>query len=202
MKKEIAEESIAELRHAAAGIADELDPDPGHARQVTRLSLRLFDELEPLHHLGGYARVILETAAMLHDTGWARTTTGKHHKHSRNIILESDLPGLGKRDRLMCAVTARYHRKAEPNAERHRRYASMSAKERNIVEWCAAILRFADGLDRGHCDAVKDLKCRIGNDNIKISLDTRGDCETEVWGARRKEGLLRAKTGKELVIKR
>jgi exopolyphosphatase/guanosine-5'-triphosphate,3'-diphosphate pyrophosphatase len=202
MTREIPEDMMSDLQRAVAEISEKHDPDPGHARQVTRLALRLFDELESLHHLGGYERVILETAAMLHDTGWSRTTSGKHHKHSRNIILESDLPGMGKRDRLMCAVTARYHRKAEPNAERHRRYASMSGKEKNVVDWLAAILRVADGLDRGHCDAVRDLRCRIGNDNIKIILDARGDCETEVWGARRKEGLLRSRTGKELVIKR
>jgi exopolyphosphatase/guanosine-5'-triphosphate,3'-diphosphate pyrophosphatase len=202
MKMEIAEDTATELRRVVAEITAWHDPDPGHARQVTRLSLKLFDELEPLHKLGGYERIILETAAMLHDTGWSRTNTGKHHKHSRNIILESDLHGMGKRDRLMCAVTARYHRKAEPNAERHRRYASMSAKERNVVEWLAAILRVADGLDRGHCGAVRNLECKIGNENIKITLDARGDCETEIWGARRKDGLLRAKTGKELVMKR
>jgi exopolyphosphatase/guanosine-5'-triphosphate,3'-diphosphate pyrophosphatase len=202
MKSDATEDRTAVLRETAAEVAAELDPDPGHARQVTKLALQLFGELAPLHHLGEHERLMLEISALLHDTGWSRSLSGKHHKHSRDIILETDLPGLRKRERLMCALIARYHRKAEPAAKRHKRFAALSDRERNIVEWLAGILRVADGLDRGHCDAIRNVSCRIGSDDIKIRLEARGDCETEIWGARRKENLLRRKTGKELVIKK
>lgn len=202
MTKRKADGVATPLVLAATAIMERLDPDPAHARQVTRLALRLFDELAGEHRLTEHERGILEAAGLLHDTGWSRTLSGKHHKHSRDIILESDLPGLGKRDRTVCALTARYHRRAEPDPRRHRSLDGLSAKERNAVEWLAAILRVADGLDRSHADCVRDLRCRVSGSRIDLRIEACEQYRTEIWGAMQKAGLLMRKTGKDLVIKR
>jgi len=67
--------------------------DEGHARQVARLALTLFDELATLHQLPAAARPYLEVAALLHDIGHA-VNYQKHHKHTQYLIMNSDLPGL------------------------------------------------------------------------------------------------------------
>lgn len=170
--------------------ARRLDPDPGHDEQVTRLALALFDELGDLHGLAPADRRLLEIAGRLHDIGWSRVVGGKHHKHSRDLILELDIPGLSKADRRLCALVARYHTKAEPDPERHRRFAGLEAPDRRRVEWLAGILRVADGLDREHEDAIDTVRCAVTAAELTIALAGRGDLEGAHAGAARKDGLL------------
>ncbi len=40
-----------------------------HARQVAKLSLKLFDKLQPLHRMGNSERIWLRVASLLHDVG-------------------------------------------------------------------------------------------------------------------------------------
>ena len=48
-----------------------------------------------------------------------------------------------------------------------------------------ALLRLADGLDRGRAGAVEHVHVRLGPSLVVGDLDTRGDAELELWGARR-----------------
>jgi exopolyphosphatase/guanosine-5'-triphosphate,3'-diphosphate pyrophosphatase len=175
-----------------------LDPDPGHSEQVTTLVLALFDGLRSLHGYGATERRLLEIAGRLHDIGWSRVVSGKHHKLSRDLILELDIPGLDKQDRLLCALVARYHTKALPDASRHQQFASLDPDRRELVEWLAGMLRVADGLDCNHANAVDQLKCDVGNKAITIKIQTAGDCRTEVERARQKQDLLEEKTGRRI----
>ncbi|HSB35122.1 MAG TPA: HD domain-containing protein, partial [Nitrospirota bacterium] len=111
------------------------DPDPGHSERVTTLALALFDGLRSLHGYGPTERRLLGIASRLHDIGWSRVVSGKHHKLSRDMILKLDIPGLDERDRLLCALVARYHTKALPDASRHRGFVSLDAERRELVEW-------------------------------------------------------------------
>src|SRR5512139_1495663 len=128
------------------------DPDVAHSEHVTVLALVLFDGLRGLHGYGPGERRLLEIAGRLHDIGWSRVVSGKHHKLSRDMVLELDIPGLDERDRLVCALIARYHTKALPDASRHREFASLGSDGRELVEWLAGILRVSDGLDCNHAN--------------------------------------------------
>jgi exopolyphosphatase/guanosine-5'-triphosphate,3'-diphosphate pyrophosphatase len=174
------------------------DPDPAHNEQVTNLALALFDGLGELHGYGPAERRLLEIAARLHDIGWSRVVSGKHHKVSRDMILELDIPGLDKRDQLTGALIARYHTKAPPDASRHRGFASLDADRRELVEWLAGMLRVADGLDCSHARAVGRLACEVSRKAIAIHLQSAGDCRTEIEGARQKQDLLEGKTGRRI----
>jgi len=174
------------------------DPDPAHNEQVTHLAVALFDELRGLHGYGPAERRLLEIAGRLHDIGWSRVVSGKHHKLSRDMILELDIPGLDKRDQMACALIARYHTKAMPDASRHRRFASLDPDRRERVEWLAGMLRVADGLDCSHARAVGGLACEVNREAIVIHLQSEGDCRTEIEGAREKHDLLEAKGGRRI----
>ncbi len=175
-----------------------LDPDPGHSEQVTILALALFDGLRSLHGYGATERRLLEIASRLHDIGWSRVVSGKHHKLSRDLILELDIPGLDEQDRLLCALMARYHTKALPDPSRHHHFASLDPDRRELVEWLAGMLRVADGLDCTHTNAVEQLTCDVGNKAITIQIQTTGDCRTEIERARQKQDLLEEKTGRRI----
>jgi exopolyphosphatase/guanosine-5'-triphosphate,3'-diphosphate pyrophosphatase len=174
------------------------DPDPGHNEQVTHLALSLFDGLRQLHGYGPRKRCLLEISGRLHDIGWSQAVSGRHHKLSRDMILELDIPGLDKKDRLLCALVARYHTKALPDASRHRQFASLDRDRRDRVEWLAGILRVADGLDCTHACAVRKVACTVADKGITIQLTTEHDCRTEIQGGRKKQDLLSQKTGRNI----
>ena len=174
------------------------DPDPAHNEQVTTLALDLFDGLRSFHGYGPTERRLLEIAGRLHDIGWSRVVSGKHHKLSRDLILELDIPGLDEEDRFLCALIARYHTKGMPDASRHRQFASLDSDRRGLVEWLAGILRVADGLDCSHAKVIRGLACDVGGKTIVIRLEAPGDCRVEIEGARKKQDLLERKTGRRI----
>jgi exopolyphosphatase / guanosine-5'-triphosphate,3'-diphosphate pyrophosphatase len=174
------------------------DPDPAHSEQVTTLALVLFDGLRVLHGYGPGERRLLEIAGRLHDIGCSRVASGKHHKLSRDLILELDIPGLDEEDRWVCALIARYHTKALPDASRHRQFASLDSDRRQLIEWLAGILRVADGLDYSHAKVVGGVACGVGDKAITMRLDATGDCRAEVERARQKQELLERKTGRRI----
>ncbi|MDP2839829.1 MAG: HD domain-containing protein [Syntrophales bacterium] len=192
---------IGEPLASAKRLADATNPDRHHMAQVTKLALALFDKLMDLHGLGARDRLLLEITALLHDIGWSRTTDGGHHKHSRDMILEAELPGLTEGERTLCALIARYHNKAEPDVSRHKGFAALKKKERALVSWLAAILRVADGLDCTHRCAVRIGDCELSRKRLTISLAARGESAAEISGAENKSSLLGRMADRELVFR-
>jgi len=174
------------------------DPDPAHNEQVTILALALFDGLRGFHGYGPTERRLLEVASRLHDIGWSQGVSGKHHKLSRDLLLDLDIPGLDKRDQFLCALVARYHTKALPDASRHQQFASLDPDRRDRVEWLAGMLRVADGLDCTHANRVQKIACTAGKRAITIRIESEDDCRTEVERARQKQDLLEQKTGRRI----
>lgn len=140
-------------------LAESCAYDGAHARQVTRLALRLFDELVELHQLGAQERLRLECAALLHDIGWQSGEKG-HHRASLQMILESPLLPFNFQERAVIGCIARYHRNSLP-ALTHQVYAALETREQETVTKLAALLRLAEGLDHDHKQRIKDVTCRI-----------------------------------------
>jgi exopolyphosphatase/pppGpp-phosphohydrolase len=142
-----------------------------HAMQVAKLSLKLFDKLQPLHRMGNSERIWLRVASLLHDMG--KSVSGEfHHKASRDIIVkQADLP-FRKRVRKMIGLVARYHRGALPN-DSHKYYRGLKDDEKQCVRILAAILRLADGLDAGHKELVTDLACEVQRKRTVIYVMAR-----------------------------
>lgn len=147
-------------------ITTKLDPDPGHAEQVCRLSLMLFDELQPIHGLGNDEKNLLKAAALLHDIGWS-IFDKPHHKASRDLILADSHIPFSKKERKQVALIARYHRKTSPK-EDHAIYSTLNADEQRSIRYCAGILRIADVLDRSHQSLVQSLTCQVTDGEICI----------------------------------
>ena len=145
----------------------------GHAKQVTRLALALFDELANLHRLSSKERRILELSGLLHDIG----QKGHHIRSVRMILADRTLP-VTSRERTIVALVARYHRKRIP--ERHGRlFSGLSAKDKKRVLMLAALLRIADGLDFTHGGPVRSLSCTIGKEEVTCFPAMEGDGRIE-----------------------
>ncbi len=190
--------SEAAMLRSARRLAEECNSEPAHSEQVTRLALRLFDELADLHGLGARQRLWLHLAGILHDIGWAEGRQG-HHKTSQRIILQSPLPGLDERERRIVACVARYHRKALPKPA-HEPYALLDGSDRHSVDVLAGLLRVADGLDCDHLSAVRDLDCQVLPRRIIVRCQARFRVEAERQKALDKGDLFNAVFRRRLLV--
>ena len=155
---------------SAYELAENSHYDQPHAQQTAFLSLRLFDELNPLHELGSAERFWLLAAAILHDAGIATEGRHSHHKTALFMILNVRSLKFNEKERLLIGSIARYHRKSLPTI-RHDHFAALSSDEKRSVSILSGILRVADGLDFTHNQRISDLDCKI--DLRKIRIDCK-----------------------------
>jgi exopolyphosphatase/guanosine-5'-triphosphate,3'-diphosphate pyrophosphatase len=155
-----------------------------HSRQDARLAARLFDLTADLHHLDEQYRNLLYCAGLLHDIGYVEGYWG-HHKTAYRLIMKARLPGLIERERRIVANVARYHRGARPKLS-HKGFAALEPDDREIVTVLGALLRLADGLDRGHTDAVRDLDVWLQDDRLVVLVDCPFGCGSEIWAGEKK----------------
>jgi len=170
-----------------------------HCRQDARLAVQLFDLLSDLHDLDDRARELLYLAGLLHDIGYVDGYEG-HHKTAYRLIMGADLPGLTDREQRIVANVARYHRGARPKVK-HKGFAALDAEDREMVVTLGALLRLADGLDRGHCAAVRGMDARLAGDCLVILVDCPFGCGSEIWAAEKKGRFLGDVLGVRLQVR-
>lgn len=162
-----------------------------HAEQVRRLALQLFDQLGTRIGSEPGDREVLADAALLHDVGY-HISHEKHHKHSYHLIRHADLLGMTPTEQAAVANIARYHRGAPPK-KKHDDFAKLDRALRARIVRLSAVLRVADGLDRGHASAVHHVDVRWAQGRCRIApvpMAGAGALRLELWGASRKAALL------------
>lgn len=162
-----------------------------HARQVRRLALQLYDQLASRLGCEPGDREILADAALLHDVGY-HISYERHHKHSYHLILHADLLGVTPQEQVAIANVARYHR-GKPPKKTHENFGGLDRALRRRIARLAALLRVADGLDRGHVGAVDTVTVTCERREVRIAataVPESGALRLELWGASRKSQLL------------
>ncbi|HYW51415.1 MAG TPA: Ppx/GppA phosphatase family protein, partial [Gemmatimonadaceae bacterium] len=162
-----------------------------HAQHVQKLALQLFDAIGTRIGCAPEDRDTLRDAALLHDTGY-HISYNQHHKHSYHLIVHAELLGVSPEEQVVMANVARYHRGSMPK-EKHPEFAQLSRDQQQRVRRLAALLRVADGFDRGHVCAVQQVKVRWTERALRVTpvFDPRArGTRLELWGASRKSDLL------------
>ena len=173
-----------------------LEYDQQHAEHVRELSLMLFDQLQPVHHLPPQARVQLEAGALLHDVGHRVSHRG-HHKHGEYLALNGDIPGLEGRDRNLVGAIVRYHnRKSTPDGH-HPAYAVLNNNDKRIARRLASLVRIAEGLDHSHRQRIQSMRASFQRGAVALKIDARGDVAEDLRDAERSSDLFE----KELHVK-
>jgi len=163
----------------------------GHSRHVQKLALQLFDSIGQRLGCVPEDRRLLADAALLHDIGY-HISYDKHNKHSYHLIEHAELLGMTPAEQIIVANIARYHRGAEPR-KKHVNYGGLEKSMRDTIKRLGAILRVADGFDRGHSNAVAEIKVRWVERALRLTaVPTRqsNNLRLELWGASRKSNLL------------
>jgi exopolyphosphatase/guanosine-5'-triphosphate,3'-diphosphate pyrophosphatase len=191
-------DSAPDYMHSVRDVGTRYRYDRQHAEHVTKLALSIFDQLaEPLH-LNVAERRLLESAAMLHDIGYY-IAYDRHHRHSYHLIMHSGLPGFTRREIQMIAATARYHTKALPKRS-HESWAAIESADRATVRKLAAILRIADGLDRGRGARVESVTVHDDGKVTHLRLESSVDLHAELYGVGKKKDLFEETFGRSVEV--
>ena len=158
-----------------------------HAFHVKKLSSDIFDQTKGLlHNYTDKEKELLEAAAILHDIG-SLVTHNDHHKHSYYLIRHSGLLGFNDEEVELIANIARYHRQNNPK-DTHLNFQNLPREHKKIVKELSSILRIAEGLDKGHKCAIKDIEISQNSNKSKLKCKLKSniesyDCELEIWSA-------------------
>jgi exopolyphosphatase/guanosine-5'-triphosphate,3'-diphosphate pyrophosphatase len=171
--------------------------DERHGRQVARLAVSLFDQLEDLHGLARVDRELLEYGALLHDIG-EHVAIESHHKHTAYLIEHGRLRGFDPDEIAMLTCMGRFHRRGEPK-QSFEPFANLDRDARERVTRIVAILRLADGLDRSHLGSVHRVHAVSRGGGVTLGIEADGDADLQLWGVRRKRDLFERVFGVEVV---
>lgn len=171
-------------RRSVLTMAQRTECDLRHANHVARLALRIFDQLPAVHGLNGDARELLQYAALLHESGLHISDRG-HHKHTYYLIRHGDLRGFTDEQLIVLANVARYYRKAPPRGA-DANFLELSDEQRQRVQRLAAILRIAEGLDRGHRQRVRDVAVEVRKQAVRFTARTRASADVELTSAEKR----------------
>lgn len=185
-----------ERRATVEEFAKNCGVDLTHARQVARIASSLWGQLAVPLGLNAADRELIESAALMANVGYLINFEG-HHKHSYHLIANSELQGFERRQLQLLANVARYHRGSPPK-KKHESFSDLTAEDQRRVKSLAAILRLALALDRTHQQHVEEVRARIVDDVVRITVRSRGDAEVDLWAAERKVELFEKTFGRKV----
>ena len=198
MKKEDEKSDRNDVIKRVLEFAKSCNYDKEHSHQATRLALRLFDEFRSLHTLGQKEKSYLQSASLLHDIALAQGVR-RHHKNALEMILKSRILPFDDNERMIVALVARYHRRALPKSS-HKYFPELKPEPKETVKRLASLLRVADGLDRTHMSAVKNLSCEILPDKVIIHIEANDLSPENKEATEKKADLFEKVFQKKLVI--
>ncbi|MDR0456108.1 MAG: HD domain-containing protein, partial [Treponema sp.] len=184
---DIQKEFYSQIIASAVNLGRRFHFDEAHSRYVARLCMTLFDALEKVHGMNYRQRMMLETAAILHDIGAFIKASG-HNKHGQYIVANSEIFGLPRDEQDIIANVIRYHRGDSPS-EADIEYISIPREERILVLKMASILRVADALDRGHSQHIQNITIDRRAETIVLHAQGGYDISLELMGVEEKAGL-------------
>ncbi len=190
-------DDVTTIREASvSALARKCNSRKSHCEHVRDLSLQLFDGLKELHGLGDADRAMLAYAVLLHDIGH-HVSHYRHHEHAAYLVANSAMRGFDQSELQFLTALVRHHRKGDVKAaEQH--ISALSADDRKRCRKLAALLRVADGLDRGHRQRITRLRAVDNGDIVTLHLATSADPELEIWGCRRRSELFESVFGRTL----
>ncbi|MDR0622971.1 MAG: HD domain-containing protein [Treponema sp.] len=195
---EVQEEFFSQIIASVVNLGRKYHYDEAHNRHVANLCMTLFDALSREHGMNRRERMMLETAAILHDIGMYIKGSG-HHKHGQYIVANSEIFGLHREELDIIANVIRYHR-GDPPSPGDIEYITLQREERILVLKMASILRVADALDRGHTQQIKNITLERRSQTLMIHAEGVHDLSLERIGIEQKADLFQDVFGYKVIL--
>lgn len=164
---------------SAERIAEQYGSSEAHYSLVSKFCMEIFDKMKKIHGLGKKDKLLLQTAAIVHDCG-KYVNMQDHHIHSYHLIKGSEIAGLSKDEIDIVANIALYHSRNVPNMEDDN-YKGLKESKKVLVSKLAAVLRLADAMDRSKMQKFTDISVRIEGNELIVNASTDKNCELEQW---------------------
>ena len=188
-----------QIVRSAIDLGRKFNFDEQHATHVAELCGRLFGQLKEEHQLSPRYEIVPTVAALLHEIGLF-VSNRSYHKHSLYLIRHSELFGLGKKDLLLAALVARYHRRASPQPV-HEGYSTLDRDERVAMAKMAALLRVADALDESRSQRIHELQVERDGDRLVISIPMVEDLSLETLALKQNGALFEETFGLPVLLR-
>jgi exopolyphosphatase/guanosine-5'-triphosphate,3'-diphosphate pyrophosphatase len=195
---ELQEDFFSQIIASSVNLGRKFHFDEAHSRHVADLCMTLFDALQKEHGMNRRHRMMLETAAILHDIGMYIKGSG-HHKHGQYIVANSEIFGLHRDELDIIANVIRYHR-ADPPSEADIEYITLQREERILVLKMASLLRVADALDRGHSQQIQRVTVERRSETVALRTGGVHDLSLELMGIEEKARLFQDVFGYKVVL--
>ncbi|MDR0503177.1 MAG: HD domain-containing protein [Treponema sp.] len=195
---DLQEEFFSQIIASAVNLGRKFHFDEPHGRHVAKHCMTIFDALTQVHGMGRRQRVILETAAFLHDIGTYIKVSG-HQKHGQYIVANSEIFGLHSDELGLIANVINYHRGKSPSSS-DIEYIKLQREERILVLKMASILRVADCLDRGHTQQIKNITIERRPEILVLHVDKAYDLSLELMGIEDKGGMFQDVFGYKVLL--
>jgi len=164
---------------------------PAHALQVSKLSLRIYDELVRLKLMKADPedRLILEAAAVLHDIGHPNQP---HHEVGFDFLAD-EIPRLTSNEPISKAalstllVSVLWH-----NERTYLKRGSIEIPDRDHAEKIAAIIRVADGLDLISQPPIEEIALSDTDRKLRFSITSKHPIDLQIARAKAKSDLMKS----------
>jgi exopolyphosphatase/guanosine-5'-triphosphate,3'-diphosphate pyrophosphatase len=192
------DEFFSQIIASAVNLGRKFHFDEAHGRHVAQHCMTLFDALAKEHGMNRRHRLMLETAAILHDIGTYIKASG-HQKHGRYIVANSEIFGVHNDELNIIANVINYHRE-NPPSQSDIEYITLQREERVLVLKMASILRVADALDRGHTQQIKKITVEHRSETVVLHVDKAYDLSLELMGIEEKGGMFQDVFGYKVIL--
>jgi exopolyphosphatase/guanosine-5'-triphosphate,3'-diphosphate pyrophosphatase len=157
---------------AAKNMADRYWGYKTHINALTDMSVLIFDAMKKIHGMGKRERLLLKTAAILHDCGKYVSMVNSTWC-SYEIIMASELMGLSHLEREIVARVVLYN--SLPLDSYDEVADKLDKQSYLIVAKLAAILKVSNAMDRSHKQKFKNVKAGISGKELVITIETADD---------------------------
>ena len=175
--------NLAESRNYGQGAA--------HALQVSKLSLKIYDELVRLKLINDNPedRVILEAAAVLHDIGHPQEP---HHEVGFDFLAD-EIPKLTSSEPISkAALSTLLSSVLWHNERNYLKRGSVEIIDRNHTEKIAAIIRVADGLDLISHPAIENIDLSLEGRQLRFDVHSKDSVDLQIAEALSKSDLMKS----------
>jgi exopolyphosphatase/guanosine-5'-triphosphate,3'-diphosphate pyrophosphatase len=196
---QLQDEFFTQIIASAVNLGRKFHFDEAHGLHVAKHCMTIFDALVKEHGMNRRHRIMLETAAILHDIGTYIKASG-HQKHGQYIVANSNIFGLQQDEVGIVANVINYHR-GDPPSQSDIEYIALQREERILVLKMASILRVADALDRGHSQQIKKITVARRPETIILHVDKVYDLSLELMGLEEKGGMFEDVFGYKVILR-
>lgn len=165
--------------HSVQEIMQRMGQDKTHSEIVKEFAVTFFDKLKKIHGLEPRDKLLLITAAYLHDIGKC-VNVQDHNLTSYEMVKRFDIVGLNQHEKEIVAFICRYHsgyeiEKIEPF------FAELNKETQVRISKLTALIRLADALDRSHVPKFSKVSVTMEGSQLIVTVTSKENALLEKW---------------------